>query len=58
MRIVDLLKKESIELKAKADSKAQAIDKLIALQAAGGAISDEEEYRWTAVRENYPQAER
>ena len=45
MRIVDLLKKESIELKAKADSKAQAIDKLIALQAAGGAISDEEEYR-------------
>ena len=39
MRIVDLLKKESIELKAKADSKAQAIDKLIALQAAGGAIS-------------------
>ena len=45
MRIVDLLKKESIELKAKVDSKAQAIDKLIALQAAGGAISDEEEYR-------------
>lgn len=45
MRIVDLLKKESIELKAKAGTKAQAIDKLIALQAAGGAISDEEEYR-------------
>ena len=45
MRIVDLLKKESIELNSPAKSKDEAIDKLIALQTAGGAIADSEEYK-------------
>ena len=45
MRIVDLLKKESIELNSPVKSKDEAIDKLIALQTAGGAIADSEEYK-------------
>lgn len=40
MRIVDLLQKNSIELNVKVNSKSEAIDKLIALQNAGGNILD------------------
>lgn len=45
MRIVDLLQKNSIELNAKVNSKSEAIDKLIALQNAGGNILDIETYK-------------
>lgn len=45
MRIVDLLKKESIRLNASPKSKSEAIDMLVELQAKGGGISDEEEYK-------------
>ncbi len=36
MRITELLKKESIELGVKADSKEEAVDKLVSLMEAGG----------------------
>lgn len=45
MRIVDLLKKESIRLNASPKSKSEAIDMLVELQAKGGGISDKEEYK-------------
>lgn len=45
MRIVDLLKKESISLNAAPKSKAEAIDMLVDLQVKGGNISDREEYK-------------
>ena len=45
MRIVDLLKKESILLNASPHSKTEAIDMLVELQVKGGNISDEEEYK-------------
>ena len=45
MRIVDLLKKESILLNASPKSKAEAIDMLVDLQVKGGNISDKEEYK-------------
>lgn len=45
MRIVDLLQKNSIELNVKVNSKSEAIDKLIALQNAGGNILDIETYK-------------
>lgn len=45
MRIVDLLKKESIQLNAAPKSKAEAIDMLVDLQVKGGNISDREEYK-------------
>ncbi|MGI6095636.1 MAG: PTS fructose transporter subunit IIABC [Lachnospiraceae bacterium] len=45
MRIVDLLKKESIQLHAAPKSKAEAIDMLVDLQVKGGNISDKEEYK-------------
>ncbi|MDE5578021.1 MAG: fructose-specific PTS transporter subunit EIIC [Oscillospiraceae bacterium] len=45
MRIVDLLKKESIQLNAAPKSKAEAIDMLVDLQVNGGNISDREEYK-------------
>lgn len=45
MRITDLLKKQSIELNAKVSSKADAIDKLISLQDAGGNLNDKALYK-------------
>lgn len=45
MRIVDLLKKESIMLNGSPQNKSEAIDMLVDLQVKGGKISDREEYR-------------
>lgn len=45
MRIVDLLKKESILLNGSPKSKSEAIDMLVDLQAKGGNIADKEEYK-------------
>lgn len=45
MRIVDLLKKDSIQLNALPRSKKEAIDMLIKLQVKGGNIVDKEEYK-------------
>lgn len=45
MRIVDLLKKESIQLNASPTSKQEAIDMLVELQAKGGNIADKDEYK-------------
>ncbi|MDE7194968.1 MAG: fructose-specific PTS transporter subunit EIIC [Oscillospiraceae bacterium] len=45
MRIVDLLKKESIRLNATPKDKPEAIDMLVDLQVKGGGISDREEYK-------------
>lgn len=45
MRIVDLLKKESILLNGSPKSKSEAIDMLIDLQVKGGNIADKEEYK-------------
>ncbi len=45
MRIVDLLKKESIMLNAAPKSKAEAIDMLVDLQVKGGNITNKEEYK-------------
>ena len=45
MRIVDLLKKDSIMLNAAPKSKSEAIDMLVDLQVKGGNISDKEEYK-------------
>lgn len=45
MRIVDLLKKESIALNAMPQSKAEAIDMLVNLQVKGGNIADAETYK-------------
>lgn len=45
MRIVELLNKKSIELGANVATKDEAIDKLVALQVAGGKIKDAAEYK-------------
>ncbi len=45
MRIVDLLKKESISLNAAPKDKTEAIDMLVDLQVKGGCISDKDEYK-------------
>lgn len=45
MRIVDLLKKDSIQLNALPKSKNEAIDSLVELQVKGGNIIDKEEYK-------------
>lgn len=45
MRIIDLLKKESISLNAAPASKAEAIDMLVDLQVKGGNIADKDEYK-------------
>ena len=42
MRIVDLLKKESIQLNAVPKSKDEAIEMLVELQVMGGSIADRE----------------
>lgn len=45
MRIIDLLKKEAIELNASAGSKAEAIDKLIDLHQRAGNLADKNAYK-------------
>ena len=45
MRIVDLLKKESIQLNAVPKSKDEAIEMLVELQVKGGSIADREAYK-------------
>lgn len=45
MKIVDLLKKDSIKLGASPKSKSEAIDLLVELQVKGGKISDKDEYK-------------
>ena len=45
MRIVDLLKKQSIDLNASVADKAAAIDHLVDLRAAGGNLTDKELYK-------------
>lgn len=45
MRIVDLLKKDSIQLQASPKSKGEAIDMLVELQVKGGSIADKELYK-------------
>lgn len=45
MRIIDLLKKDSISLNASPKSKSEAIDMLVDLQVNGGNISDKDEYK-------------
>lgn len=50
MKIVDLLKVESIDLQAKPINKAEAIDKLIDLMERGGNLLDKAEYRACVLR--------
>ena len=45
MKIVDLLKRESVELNGKVTSKPEAIEKMVALMAAGGNLADVEAYK-------------
>ena len=45
MNIVDLLKRESVELNGKVTSKPEAIEKMVALMAAGGNLADVEAYK-------------
>ncbi len=45
MRIVELLKKESIELGLSINSKAEAVDRLVALQVKGGNVKNAEEFK-------------
>ena len=45
MRIVDLLKKESIDLQAVVADKGAAIDHLVSLMDKGGNVTDQEGYR-------------
>ncbi len=45
MKIIDLLKEESIKLNAVVKSKDEAIDELVELQVKGGKILDKEEYK-------------
>ncbi|WP_304089069.1 fructose-specific PTS transporter subunit EIIC [Phascolarctobacterium succinatutens] len=50
MKIVDLLKVESIDLKAKPQDKAAALEHLITLMERGGNIVDKEEYKACVLR--------
>lgn len=50
MKIVDLLKVESIDLKAKPQDKASALEHLITLMERGGNIADKEEYKACVLR--------
>ena len=45
MKIVDLLKRESVELNGKVTSKPEAIEKMVALMVAGGNLADVEAYK-------------
>ena len=51
MKIVDLLKRESVELNGKVTSKPEAIEKMVALMAAGGNLADVEAYRKAYLQE-------
>ena len=53
MKIVDLLKRESVELNGKVTSKPETIEKMVALMAAGGNLADVE-----AIRKAYLQEKR
>ena len=53
MKIVDLLKRESVELNGKVTSKPEAIEKMVALMAAGGNLADVEERRICKRRGKY-----
>ena len=50
MKIVDLLKVESIDLKAKPQDKAAALEHLITLMERGGNLADKEEYKACVLR--------
>ena len=50
MKIVDLLKVESIDLKAKPQDKAAALEHLITLMERGGNIADKQEYKACVLR--------
>ena len=50
MKIVDLLKVESIDLKAKPQDKVAALEHLITLMERGGNIADKEEYKACVLR--------
>ena len=52
MRIVDLLKKQSIDLNASVADKAAAIDHLVDLMAAGGNLNDKELYKQRVLARN------
>lgn len=45
MKIVDLLKKESIDLNGTVSDKKETIEKMVSLMAAGGNITDVERYK-------------
>ena len=51
MKITDLLKKQSICLDGKADSKEQVIREMVDLMAEGGNINDIDTYRETVFNE-------
>ena len=51
MKIVDLLKRESVELNGKVTSKPEAIEKMVALMAAGGNLADVEAYKKAYLQE-------
>ncbi len=53
MKIVDLLKRESVELNGKVTSKPEAIEKMVALMAAGGTWQT-----WKPIRKAYLQEKR
>ena len=50
MKIVDLLKVESIDLKAQPKDKAAALEHLITLMERGGNLLDKDEYRACVLR--------
>ena len=50
MKITDLLVKEGIELNGQADSKGEAIDKMVDLMAATGKLADKEAYKAQVLR--------
>ena len=50
MKIVDLLKVESIDLKAQPKDKAAALEHLITLMESGGNLLDKDEYRACVCR--------
>ena len=50
MKIVDLLKVESIDLKAQPKDKAAALEHLITLMESGGNLLDKDEYRACVLR--------
>ena len=51
MRIIDLLNKESIQLGAAPQNKAEAIEMLVGLQVKGGKVADPEAYKRAFLQE-------